>query len=418
MSIHYLLEQFFNWILSFEHNEVLFLSLAIIFFASVFESLPFTGMFFPSESITVFFGIIAYKGVVDIKILIIATYIGILLGDIIGYIIGTKVGEEFLKKHAKRVKIDSKKYEKIKNILKSNLIKALFIGRSNGFTRWIVPFLAGANKINFQKFILSNMLTAAFWAPAFLLGGYYLGSAFEAYGKYFGLGIITATIVSVMGYKSYQHLRKEGFFQSKDTKLLLINIFGLYLFSKMAEDVLDTELVTKLDFWMHVNMSEIYMPFLTKMMIMLTFINNPLPSTVIILVITFYLGFKRYINEMLFFIFSLTGSVTLMFIIKSLIKRARPLHHLVEVSGYSFPSGHAVTSTALAFSLYLILSKRVKYKKTLLSLCIIYPLIISFSRVYLSVHYLSDVIAGIGLSLFWVSLTALVFEGIKNRKSF
>ena len=75
MSIHYLLEQFFNWILTFEHNEVLFVSLVIIFFASVFESLPFTGMFFPSASITIFFGIIAYKGIVDIKILIIATYI-------------------------------------------------------------------------------------------------------------------------------------------------------------------------------------------------------------------------------------------------------------------------------------------------------------------------------------------------------
>ena len=37
------------------------------------------------------------------------------------------------------------------------------------------------------------------------------------------------------------------------------------------------------------------------------------------------------------------------------------------------------------------------------------------SRVYLSVHYLSDVIAGIGLSLFWVSLVALVYEGIENR---
>ena len=415
MSIHYLLEQFFNWVLSFPHNEVLIVSLAIIFFASVFESLPFTGMFFPSESITVFFGVIAYKGIVDIKILIIATYIGILLGDIVGYIIGVKVGEEFLKKHAKRLKIDSKKYEKMKSMLESNLIKALFIGRSNGFTRWIVPFLAGANSINFQKFILSNMLTAAFWAPMFLLGGYYLGSAFETYGKYFGIGVIIATIVSIIGYKLYQHFSKEGFFQSKDVKLLFINILGLYLFSKMAEDVLDMELVTKLDFLIHTNMPHIYTSFLTKIMIATTTIDNPLPITIIILAIALYLGYKKYFNEMFFFLFSIAGSATFMFIVKSLVQRTRPLHHLVEASGYSFPSGHATLSTALAFSLYLILSKRVKYKKTLLSLCIIYPLIISFSRVYLSVHYLSDVIAGIGLSLFWVSLVALVFEDIKNR---
>ena len=410
MNIQYLLLQLFNWILSFPQNELLFVSIIIIFFASVFESLPITGMVFPSESIIVFFGIISYKGIIDIKVLIITTYIGILLGDIIGYIIGAKVGENFLKKHAKKLKIDSKKYEKVKKMLESNLIKTLFIGRSNSFTRWIVPFLAGANSVNFKKFIFSNMLTAAFWAPVFLLGGYYLGDAFSTYGKYFGMGIVVATIISIISYKMYKYFIKKGFLQRKDFRLILINVFGLYLFSKMLKDVLDLELITKLDFYVSEHISHIYTPILTKIMIFFTSIDNTLPITIIIMIISFYMIYKKYYEDFIFFLISIFGSATFMFIIKNIVQRVRPSHHLIEVSGYSFPSGHATISTTLAFSLYLILSKKIKYRKTLLILCIIYPLIISFSRVYLNVHYLSDVLGGIGLALFWVSLVAIIFK--------
>jgi len=201
MNIHTLLEQFSNWILSYPPNIVLFVCVAIIFVASVVESLPFAGMFFPSESLIVFFGVLAFKGVVDIKILIIATFIGILVGDIIGYFIGQKVGEEFLKKHAKKLRINNEKYEEIKKGIDDNLIKVLFIGRTNGFTRWITPFLAGANNINFKKFILSNIITASFWAPTFLLGGYFLGDAFETYGKYFGFTILIVGFLLFIFYK-------------------------------------------------------------------------------------------------------------------------------------------------------------------------------------------------------------------------
>lgn len=210
MTIHYLLEEFYKWILSYPPNTILIVSISVIFIASVVESLPFAGMMFPSESLTVFFGILAFKGIVDIKVLIVATYIGILIGDIIGYIIGARVGEEFLRRHAKSLKIDSKKYEKIKNMLEDNIIKALFIGRSNGFTRWIVPFLAGANSMNLKKFILSNMLTASFWAPAFLLGGYFLGNAFEVYGKYLTLGVLGVAFLGFVIYKISHYFIKKA----------------------------------------------------------------------------------------------------------------------------------------------------------------------------------------------------------------
>lgn len=415
MSIHQLLEHFFSWISSYPASTVLIVCVSVLFIASLLESLPFAGMFFPSESLTIFFGVLAFKGVVDIKILIIATYLGILAGDILGYYIGKKVGEDFLRKHTKKLKIDNTKYETIKNGLKNNLIKILFIGRTNGFTRWIAPFLARAHHINFKKFIFANMLTAAFWAPAFLLGGYFLGNAFELYGKYLGVGILTATVMSYIIYKIYKYLEKKDLLQREDFRLLLIAIFGLYLFSKMLEDVLDLELVTQLDNWISIHIHELYTPIFTKIMVAVTSVDNPLQMGIIVAILSIYLIYKKYYARLSFLLLAFFSSSVVMFFVKELVHRQRPKLHIIDVAGYSFPSGHATVSTAISFSLYIIFREKVKYKKLLLFLCIMFPLIISFSRVYLNVHYFSDVMAGIGLSLFCVSVLALIFDAIKGK---
>jgi len=162
------------------------------------------------------------------------------------------------------------------------------------------------------------------------------------------------------------------------------------------------EFIANLDSWVHLNISNIYTPLLTKIMIAFTLMGNFLPTFVVAVIIALYFRYKKSPNNMKFFIYSVMGSTTFMLTIKSIIQRPRPSHYLIEATGYSFPSGHATISTALGFSLYLILSKRVKYKKSLLFLSIAYPLIVSFSRIYLQVHYVSDVIGGICLSFFWI----------------
>ena len=199
----------------------------------------------------------------------------------------------------------------------------------------------------------------------------------------------------------------KQFFQKKDIKLLISNIFGLYLFIKMLEDVVNLELITKLDFWISTNIHKIYTPILNKIMIFITSIDNPLEFSIISIVILAILIFEKSYHQAIFFASTILGASLLVTIIKNIVQRARPPHYLIEVSNYSFPSGHATMSTVLAFSLYLILKDKLN-TNILLILCIIYPIVISFSRVYLNVHYFNDIIAGIGLGLFWVSLLALL----------
>lgn len=204
-------------------------------------------------------------------------------------------------------------------------------------------------------------------------------------------------------------------FKNGILKLILINIFGLYLFAKMTEDVLNSELITKIDLWIYEYITNLYTPTFSKVIVFISWVNNLSQIIFISILFLIYLFYKKMYSQIIFFTISILGSSLLFVLIKEIIKRDRPISNIIEIGGYSFPSGHATLSTTLAFCIYLIFKDKVKYKKSFVLILISYPLVISFTRVYLHVHYLSDVIAGIGLGLVWVSLIYLIFI-FKNKE--
>ena len=101
-------------------------------------------------------------------------------------------------------------------------------------------------------------------------------------------------------------------------------------------------------------------------------------------------------------------------VLKRVFNRARPsLDHLVTVNTLSYPSGHAMSATAFyGFLIYLCLRYRMRrWLKVLLVIVLtVIILSISLSRIYLGVHYPSDVAAGVVGGLIWIAFCAVVFN--------
>lgn len=101
--------------------------------------------------------------------------------------------------------------------------------------------------------------------------------------------------------------------------------------------------------------------------------------------------------------------------LKHLVMRDRPdkIYHLVNQGGYSFPSGHSVTSVIVYGFLILLIERNVKNKKTrraLQGICLFLAIVIGPSRIYVGVHWPTDVICGWAIGLFVLILCSQLIE--------
>jgi membrane-associated phospholipid phosphatase len=112
------------------------------------------------------------------------------------------------------------------------------------------------------------------------------------------------------------------------------------------------------------------------------------------------------------------SSLVLMLILKNLFGRKRPLSPLLKAArGLSFPSGHAIMSVSFFGLIIYILLHTVDdtiVRTILVALAIVLILLIGFSRVYLRVHYTSDVIAGFIIGLIWLCISLWVVGRVEK----
>jgi undecaprenyl-diphosphatase len=122
----------------------------------------------------------------------------------------------------------------------------------------------------------------------------------------------------------------------------------------------------------------------------------------------------------LFVLIAIAGGSLLSTLTKLAFARPRPelVAHLADVSSYSFPSGHAMSSAVTYLTLGALLARtqaRKRIKAYLLGVAVVLTLMIGSSRVYLGVHYPSDVLAGWSLGAAWAMLCWQVERFLQQR---
>lgn len=155
----------------------------------------------------------------------------------------------------------------------------------------------------------------------------------------------------------------------------------------------------------------------TALMLGFTQLGEVLSMIVMSLILISILMLYKLKIHTLFIVISMMASSVLIPVLKNSFDRERPsLLRLIEISGFSFPSGHAMGSTIFFGSLGAIINQTsLNNKALLMTVCATFILMISSSRVYLGVHYPTDVLAGviIGLAVV-VGTSALLHKKLKK----
>jgi undecaprenyl-diphosphatase len=152
----------------------------------------------------------------------------------------------------------------------------------------------------------------------------------------------------------------------------------------------------------------------------LTAMGSYTPMFVILFAVAGYLALIRQWGNTVLILVAVLAGLGLNHFLKDWFDRGRPeiVPHLVDVSTKSFPSGHAMMSAVVYLTLGALLaqaSDRWRVKLFVMGLAVFLTLAIGTTRVYLGVHYPSDVLAGWSVGLAWAALTWLVAWVIRRR---
>ncbi len=206
----------------------------------------------------------------------------------------------------------------------------------------------------------------------------------------------------------------------KIKRCILTIALPLIVFVVLTANVLNGD-IHVFDSYIYSLISRIISEKLTSFMIIITFLASGtflgLISALLVISILFKKRKNSFYTAMLVINISLSSLINVG--LKNLINRTRPdILKLVEVTGFSFPSGHSMASMSFyGFAMYLCFRfYKGKCKVAIVNSLILLILLIGFSRIYLGVHYASDVLGGFAFGLFWLGIFTFIIEKLEEKR--
>ncbi len=428
---------------------------AIAFIIAFSESLALIGAFIPGTILIVVFGFLAAHGDLNVWTLIIVSAVGAILGDSTSYFLGTK-GTRLFNRENRILNISH--LEKGRQFFARYGDRSIFIGRFVGVLRPIVPFVAGASRMKMRIFLFWNVVSGVSWSIVYVLLGYFFGDSFSSIEIWTGrvgvFVVLLALIIFVLWYiikqsapfwhlvSSYVHslwrtirthedtrtflrkyplpvrflrnrFRKNSFFGLPLTILFILFISVVYMLVGVLQDILSFDPIVFID----VRFAHLLFMFrdtgLIRFFLAITSFGT-FPIVIVILISASALGLlwnkRRYVEALWI---TVIGSQLFVLLGKYFIHRTRPsgLIPVYYEPSFSFPSGHAVIAIALyGFITYMLWEHIHSFRKktTVLFIGVTFIFLLGFSRLYLGVHFLSDVIGGYLDGAMWLIVGAAI----------
>jgi undecaprenyl-diphosphatase len=167
---------------------------------------------------------------------------------------------------------------------------------------------------------------------------------------------------------------------------------------------------------------DIRRPWLTRTAIEVTALGAPTVLGAIVVVTAVALRLTRDRLGAILLAGCAAGAIGWTSVLKNLIERERPplTIRLVGTSGFSYPSGHSLASASVLAAIALIVARHVPFRRQQIFTFVVAGiaiLAVAATRVYLGVHYLSDVAAGTSFGLAWAFASVAALSAMQHRRT-
>ena len=339
--------------------------------------------------------------------------------------------------------------------------KAVFLARFFSGLRVFGALVAGISRMRWMTFLIYNALGGAVWATAVVLVGYFLGSSLALVERWLGratllLAVLVALAVgfylahrwaarnrarlvgwgeALLAYPPIARLRRRYDVQLRWllrrltpgqylglhlTVGLLVAGGSLWLFGGLVEDLLTGDPIVRFDRVLDDYLHSHATTHLTSFFFVVTALGSTVAVVLLGVVVTALLARRRRWTLLWTWIAAVAGSAILNWLLKVIFQRPRPhfAHPLLVEGSYSFPSGHAMESFVaygmLAYLAVLLWLRSWETRVAVICGAALVVVLIGFSRMYLGVHYFSDVIAGYAAGGVWLSALITGAEAMRR----
>ncbi len=209
----------------------------------------------------------------------------------------------------------------------------------------------------------------------------------------------------------HQRFSREGYLGLHVTIGVLWLIAASCAFASIAKNVGAANAITLLDVhlaeWLYLHAT----PWLTRCMLVVTHLHSTVAVLFYVILIGLFMVRKKEWYWLATLVITVPGGMLLNVFIKHIFQRARPVFDqpLLTLSTYSFPSGHTASATLLYGVLTAYLISRLKPLRWRIAtatvmMAVMMVALVGLSRMYLGVHYLSDVLAAAAEGIAWLAL--------------
>ncbi len=427
------------------------------------ETGAFVGLVAPGEFTVILGGAVAGQGEISLPLILGITWFAAWAGDSVSFLIGHRLGRKFLVEHGPKLRIDEKRLRQVEAYFDRHGGKTILIGRFIGLVRALAPFIAGSSAMRYSAFLPYSILGTGIWATGLILVGYFASQSLDTVANIVGQGLflfgcVVGVIVAVV--LAYRHLREPenraeiaarlekrpalrplvaagrrlspqarflwkrltpGELGLELTSLLAVFAVGLYVLVAYIWIVNGDPAPTGGDDTAMRLAENLRSGWLTDVSKALTELGASYVVLPLALIAAAMLATRRRWAELCVLVIGMAIIVVGTQWLKEAIERPRPSDPLTETEGHAFPSAHASYSvfyTWLGATIALRVTPGLTARTVAIAAGLTLTALVGLTRVYLNVHYLSDVSAGWGLgaaAFSGVAAVALVLAHIRQN---